>query len=228
MKKSILVLSLTTLALLATLLGGCASARREQRALAGQRSIALDTPQAAPAAISKGAISITSVTDNRVFQNKPTEPFMPSVNGDVATMTPAQKSSMIGRQRNAYGKAVGDIALANNDTVERQARALVETALKNSGWQITPAASAPATAAVSINEFWAWFTPGAFTASFEARVTCTITMAKAGSPPVAITIQGYGRNQGGTFSDANWKVAYDRAYENFLENARAKLDATPF
>ena len=219
MKKSTTIASLT-LALFATLLSGCVT---------GQRSIALSAPQAVPAAADgKGTISITSVTDNRVFQNKPSHPSTPSINGDVATMTPGHKARMIGRQRNGFGKAMGDIALSNNDTVEQQARSLVETALTTRGWKITTEASAPNTAAVSIDEFWAWFTPGAFTVAFEARVVCTITLAKAGGPPEKITIQGYGRNQGGAASNANWKLAYDRAYADFLEKAKAQLDAMSF
>ena len=214
MKNCIIALLFSSVALLS----GC---------LTGRRLIALDTPQAAPASISKGAIRITSVTDNRMFLNESSDPSTPTINGDVTTMTPEQKSKMIGRQRNAFGKAKGDLALSGDDTVTKQAQALVETALKARGYQIAADASAdPITAAVSIDEFWAWITAGTY-ASTYARVTCTITITKGGTP-VKITVRGYGSNKGVFGNNAELQIAYDRACANFLENFKVKLDATAF
>lgn len=170
---------------------------------------------------------MTAVTDNRVFENNPKEPSTPSINGDVATMTAEQKGMMIGRQRNTFGKAMGDISLAKGDSVSQRAQILVETALKQRGYQITTDASAPVTASVSVDEFWAWFTPGMWAVSFEARVACTITLKKAGSPTV-VTIKGQGVNKGQVASDANWQSAFDNAFADFLAKFPKELDATPF
>ncbi|MDF9833961.1 putative lipoprotein YajG [Ereboglobus sp. PH5-5] len=214
MRKCLIVLLLTSVALLS----GCVT---------GRRSVSLGVPQVTPGAVDRGAIQITSVADNREFQNNPLDASVPSINGDVSTMTPEQKSKMIGRQRNGFGKAMGDIALANNESVPQRAQALVEAALKKRGYKIATDGSAPVTASVSVDEFWAWFTPGMWTISFEAKVVCTITLTRAGSP-ASVTIRGHGMNKGQVASDENWQRAYDRAFADFLEKFDKELDTTPF
>jgi uncharacterized lipoprotein YajG len=216
MKKCLVAL---TLAMTVLLFSGCVT---------GQRALTLTTPPiTTPPAADKGALCIVSVTDNRVFQNNPSDPSIPSINGDVNTLTAGQKDVMIGRQRNTYGKAMGDIALTKGDSVTQRAQSLVETALKQRGYQITNDSSAPVTAAVSVDEFWAWFSPGAWSVSFEAKVTCTLTLTKANSP-TTVTIKGYGLNRGQVARDANWQKVFDIAFADFLAKSQTELNATQF
>lgn len=194
----------------------------------GRRTVPLSIPaQATAPAANKGAIAITSVTDARVFQNKPTDPAVPSIDGDVGSMSADQKSGMIGRQRNTYGKAMGDIALPAGDSVVQRSRLLVEEGLKRRGYTISADASAPNTASVTIDEFWAWFSPGMFSVSFEARVYCTLTLKKADGS-AKVTVKGYGINKGQVASDANWQLAYTRAFEDFLSKMNTELDKAGF
>ena len=214
MKKILILLLLAT----TTLLSGCAL---------GRRTVDLNIPQLTPASANRGAVHIASVEDKRVFENNPRTPFTPSIDGDATAMTPDQQNKMIGRKRNIYGMALGDIALPENETVTQKVLALVESALKQRGYQITPDTSVPVTATVSVDEFWAWCTPGFGGGSFEARVTCTVVLTKAGSP-VSVTIRGYGISKGHVASDANWQLPYERAFADFLENFSKELDKTPF
>jgi hypothetical protein len=164
------------------------------------------------------------VVDGRTFQNKPGDPSTPSVDGDVTAMSADQRAMMIGRQRNTYGKALGDIALPTGDTVMRQAKSLLEAGLRRRGFEITQdAASARASATVSIDEFWAWFTPGFWSIDFEARVYCTITIREMGRAS-KVVVRGYGMNHGQVASDANWQQAYDLAFKDFLTKLDAELD----
>ena len=104
----------------------------------GRRSIALEVPAAttvvAPA--NKGVVAITSVTDQRAFQNKPDDPSTPSIDGDVTKVSKDTLKTMIGRQRNGWGKAMGDIELAEGDTVESRMQALVAEGFKRRGYSI--------------------------------------------------------------------------------------------
>ena len=55
---------------------------------------------------------------------------------------------MIGRQRNTWGKAMGDIGLKDNDSVTKRVRLLVEEGLRRKGYGISVDPKAPVAAAV--------------------------------------------------------------------------------
>ena len=183
----------------------------------GRRTVVLPIPSLDAATAKKGVIYITSITDARTFQKKAAEPSMPSVKGN------SQKEIIIGRQRNTYGMAMGDIALPVDDSVIKRTRLLIEQGLQHRGYQISSDSNVPNTANISIDEFWAWFTPGFWSVSFEARVSCTINFKKADSS-VNVIVKGYGINHGQVASDANWQEAYDLAFRDFL----SKLDTELF
>jgi hypothetical protein len=186
----------------------------------GRRTFELPMPAVAAASgAAKGSIALTSVTDRRVFENKPPIASTPSVDGDVNAVSKATLKTMIGRQRNAYGKAMGDIQLAAGDDVEAQMRRLVTAGLQRRGYTVTGAASGGNSALVEINKFWTWFRPGFWAVSFEADVGCALNLTVDGMTQ-SLSVQGYGKNTGQVASNANWQLAYARAFEDFL----AKLD----
>lgn len=211
MKLPLLFLAATATLLLQT---GC---------VVGRRTVALPIPSLGSATATKGDFYIGEVTDNRRFENKPPAPSTPSIDGDVNSMSALQKSTMIGRQRNTYGKAMGDIALPADDSVSKRARLLLEEGLKLRGYQISADPQAARSATVSIDEFWAWFSPGMWAVSFEAKVHCTIKFKKADGSG-EIVVRGYGMNKGQMASDANWQLAYSRAFQDFLEKLGPELD----
>ncbi len=215
MKKLIPLLFVAVLAVLQT---GC---------VVGRRTMDLPIPTFQAFGKGKGTIAVTTVTDDRKFQNKPSDPSTPSIDGDVNSMSAQQKSMMIGRQRNGFGKALGDIALPAGDSVQKKTKLLVEEALRARGYTVTSGASSPNTASISVDEFWAWFSPGMWTLSFEARITCALTLRKDGHSET-VTVRGYGLNHGQVAKDANWQQAYDRAFKDFVLNLQAQLDKTQF
>ena len=148
MKKLSALIGLASFLLLTT---GCVT---------GHRMVSLTPPTAAhPAA--KGSASISQVKDCRQFENKPTSPWIPSINGDVNAVSSAQLGQYIGRQRNTYGKAMGDIMLPEGQTVEGCVRDLVAEALARRGYAVAEAkGEATFDVQVKIGEFWAWCTPG--------------------------------------------------------------------
>ena len=122
---------------------------------------------------------------------------------------------MIGRQRNTWGKAMGDIGLMKNDSVTQRVRLLVAEGLRRKGYSATDDPKAPVAAAVSVDEFWGWGTPGFFALAFEAKIQCTISVTSAAGVQKAI-IKGYGINHGQFAKDANWQEAFDPAFEDFM------------
>ena len=171
----------------------------------------------------KGEIFIGNIEDNRVFQNKPSDPSIPSIDGNVHSITPQQKEVMIGRQRNAWGRAMGDIALPVGDSVVTRTKRLLEEGFRSRGYRIASDSSAPNSASATIDEFWSWGSPGFWSISFEARVYCTIKLTKSDGSST-IVVEGYGINKGQIASDANWQLAYQRAFQDFLSKLDSKMD----
>jgi hypothetical protein len=170
-----------------------------------------------PAGTTKGEVILETIKDARHFQNKPPAPSTPSIDGDVSTLTPETKATFIGRQRNGYGKAMGDITLPAGDSVVQRMQALIEEGLKRRGYALTKGKGEAGAVSVVINEFWAWFTPGMWAVTFEARLDSAVTIKRAGASHT-LNVKGHGTNNGQVASDANWQLAYKRAFDDFLVN----------
>ena len=183
----------------------------------GRRALSLPVSTHEAQSASRGQVYVASITDNRQFQNKPSDPSIPSIDGDVTKLSAAEKDRMIGRQRNSFGKAMGDIALKENDSVTKRVRSLVEEGLRRKGYSITDDPKAAVAALVSVDEFWGWGTPGFWALTFEAKIQCTITVTNAAGSHNAI-VKGYGINHGQVAKDVNWQEAFDPAFEDFMTN----------
>lgn len=210
MKRFLALLAITTL----LTQSGCVT---------GRRDLTPPVPKGTATVVTKGAICVTAVSDDRVFQNRPSDPSTPSIDGDVATLTPAQRDRMIGRQRTGFGKAMGDIELADNDTVTKRVRLLVEEGFRQRGYEITGDPAAATKVSISIKEFWAWMTPGFFALSFEAKLSTTITV-KDSSGTKTIVVAGHGLNHGQFVKNGNFLEAFEPAFNQYLQNFSAELN----
>ena len=188
----------------------------------GRRNVSLPIPSLSAAAAAKGEISLGAVVDNRRFENKPAIPETPSIDGDALSLTAEQRAAFIGRQRNSYGHAMGDITLPAEDSVTKRARLLFAEALKHRGYQVTEKDGSAGSLDITIDEFRAWFTPGMFSVSFEANIACKVDV-KRSAGNAQFVVHGHGLNQGQIASDENWQLAYTRAFENFLSNLDQEL-----
>lgn len=95
---------------LCVILAGCATSRSEIKLVAPAAS----TVQAATGQV----VVIRSVKDERVFEQEPRNPSTPSLGLDGANKASVElKLRAIGRKRNGYGKALGDVVLEGNQTV---------------------------------------------------------------------------------------------------------------
>lgn len=113
---------------------------------------------------SKGqAVRIESVLDNRKFEVAPASPDIPSLD-DAEDNGQSAKERAIGRKRNGYGKALGDIVLPEGQTVSGLTEAAIATAFQESGYIVARKGDANYDAALPVsarvNEFWAWIKPG--------------------------------------------------------------------
>jgi uncharacterized lipoprotein YajG len=189
----------------------------------GQRSFPLAIPTQGNPPPTQGMVYIAAVTDDRAFQNKPSDPSTPSIDGDVTKLSAQKKDRMIGRQRNGFGKAMGDIALPLDESVTERTRLLVAQGLARKGYQVSTDANAANLVSVSVKEFWAWSTPGFWALTFEAKLSCEITVKNSSGLHTA-TVKGDGLNHGQVAKNANWKEAYDPAFEEFISDFDTQWD----
>ena len=70
-----------------------------------------ETPPASP---TRGALAIGHINDQRISQNHPDDPSTSSIDGCFTRVRPKAESTDIGRQRNTWGHAMGDIAFSDN------------------------------------------------------------------------------------------------------------------
>jgi hypothetical protein len=190
----------------------------------GTRSIGLGVTPADSYAKNpgKGTAAIGLITDDRTFANHPDDPSTPSVKGDVQALTPAARSTYIGRQRNTYGGAMGDIALPDGSTVQGKVGELLSEGLKRRGFELTNPAKADSLVTAGIQQFWSWSTPGFVVLTFEAHISCTVTVTR-GTKRSTFVVKGYGKNHGQIAKDGNWKEAWDIAFTDFLANLDQQL-----
>lgn len=201
--------------MVSTLLSGC---------VLGTRNIDLAPPQGYTNEFSsEGNVYIDLIDDKRLFERSPRKPSTPSVDGDLDTTPKAKLSSLIGRQRNSYGMAMGDVALPEGGTVQDEVREILTKAIESRGYKVVNDKNAPIRVSVEIEKFWAWFTPGFIAISFEANLQCKVIVVTKLDRHI-FNVKGYGINKGQIASDANWKLVYDRAFLNFLTEFDKSLD----
>ena len=180
----------------------------------GKREVSVKVPFGSHPAV-KGQMSIGSIEDARTFQNKTADPSTPSVDGDFGALTSQQRENHIGRQRNSYGKAMGEVVLPTGSTVTAKMREIITEALARRGYTVA-ASGTPVN--VKISQFWGWMTPGMWAITLEARITVSVILQGHSTQ-----ITGYGENVCQAATTDNWDLAYERAISDFLEKAGAAL-----
>lgn len=166
MKKWLLLLALTV----TMTLQGCATSR----SVVNIPTIATDTTAARLASESVPALYIRDVTDAREFQQNPPSADIPSLGfGGANAATDDLKARAIGRKRNGWGKALGDVLLPENTTVEQLVRDTATAGFQEAGWRVVQAPNATqdmTTVDITIKQFWSWFQPGFWAVSTNARI----------------------------------------------------------
>lgn len=209
------------LALLPLILLGACATNRSQISLEVPRST-----QPAPAATGKVAV-IVDVSDERRFEDDPSDPSVPSLKkGREYVLDAEGRTAAVARKRNSWGRAIGDIVLNPPQTVETITRDLVRQGLGGRGYTVIEDATAVPNGAITVDigirKFWAWFTPGFWVVDMEANLETLLTWRGAATGEMTVT--GYGKKSAQTGRDGNYVQAYDRAFSDYLENLGSALE----
>jgi uncharacterized lipoprotein YajG len=212
--RATLILGLSSL----LLLGGCATSRS-----------VLDVPapaaREAAQAIGKEVL-VASVADRRSFETDPRSPDIPSLDPGE-DQGGAIKARAVGRKRNSFGKALGDILLKEGQTVETLVANSVRQAFAEKGYKVIERKedAAPDTLFVeaAVDKFWSWMNPGfaAITLSTEISTDLAIR-SPAQNQTMTVSVKASGNYQTGM--EGNWIEVINKALRAYVDELKAKLE----
>ncbi len=202
-------------------MAGCATSRG---IVSFQQTISSTPSQS----VGKG-VFIRSVTDNREFQEKPSSQEIPSLGFEGSSAASADiKKRAIGRKRNTFGKALGDILLEEGQTVESVIADSLKRSFGDLGYTILKNEKEITTDTLvvdsSIQKFWAYMTPGfwAITLSCDISTTLKVKAAKAGKEETnTITVNSEGNYQTG--AEGNYMEVIHKAVDKYVDEVKTKF-----
>lgn len=197
---------------------GCAAKR-------GEVALQVPTDKTVSTPSNGKQIYINSVVDKRIFEIKPSEPNIPSLDPSEA-QNDTIKARAVARKRNGYGMAMGDIILKENQTVNNVIKDSLKEALEEKGYQILESQDqvSPQTyiADVKILKFWSWMNPGAFAITLSCEIETKIDLKKEGSPEnYSIHVKAADTYQMGT--ESNYIEIMQKALEKYIEEAKTEI-----
>lgn len=137
----------------ASVMAGCA---------VGRGTVDLTAPHAVNPSTGK-YVRIEPVLDKRTFTVAPPSADMASLDPDEDT-SDASKARAIGRKRNTFGKALGDVVLPEGKTVSGLVESALATGFQQAGYIVVMKGDPNFDGAASVNaeiiDFWAWIQPG--------------------------------------------------------------------
>ena len=122
-------------------------------------------------------IKFATVRDLRVFELEPKRPDIPSLrDGEIANTELTVRA--IGRKRNGFGKALGDVLLPEGETVANTVQASVANAFRNSGYRVLdpsePDFEGAAPVTIEIRQCWSWINMGFWALTLSNRIEAEI------------------------------------------------------
>lgn len=201
-------------------LGGCATNRSELQIGAGPSSQSRSTNVNAPTAV------IRSVKDERIFEQAPRQANIPSLGFEGATQATAEtKLRAIGRKRNGYGMALGDVLLQDGQTVESVVRENLASVLQDAGYNVRTGGTldnASLVIDVRIQEFWAWIHPGFWSITVNTDISTDLMLS---TMPNSIPVVVHVKDPQLIVTDSAWIEAIGKGLDAFRHEAARKLPA---
>lgn len=203
------------------LLGGCAATRSE-----------LDIPLPAQSGVSPPASQPTAKTvfinrpvDSRKFELKPATPNIPSLDPSRA-QDESIKARAIGRKRNGFGMALGDLLLKDGQTVETLTAASIRQAFTDLGYTVLDrqelATDTTYLVDTRIGRFWSWMDPGFAALTLNTDISTDLTIRK-GDAVDKHTIVANATGSYQTGMESNWIEVITMALKAYVEELESRI-----
>ncbi|HYR05879.1 MAG TPA: hypothetical protein VEP71_04280 [Gallionella sp.] len=209
--KNILFCLLASTALTA----GCATSRNEVK-VSGSDMASANFP------VTKSTvIPIRAVTDERLFEETPSDPSIPSLGHEGTSQASADtKARAIARKRNTFGKALGDVLLEKRQTISMVVRDNLVTALSQAGYRTTTnateAVASPMIIDAHIKQFWA--------ISLNANIVTNLEVTGAASPT---TVNVHAEDSAQFATEGAWIEIVDKTLKDYRAQVNARFVNLP-
>jgi len=175
--------------------------------------------------LNKSAV-IRSTTDARQFMDKPPTPDIPSLGqGGVLKHNSELRSRAIGRKRNGYGKALGDVFLEENNSVQNLVINTLTNVLNKYGYKIYNVNSSYPQDTIfidiTINKFWSWIDIGFWSIGVEAEIDTDVSITYDDNKTKSISARTSNRVMAAT--DSAWKETIDLVLQDYKKSAAEEL-----
>ncbi len=194
---------------------------------ATNRSVLIFTPEEPLSStfLNKSAV-IRSITDARQFMDKPPTPDIPSLGqGGVLKHNSELRSRAVGRKRNGYGKALGDVFLEENNSVQNLVINTLANVLNKYGYKIydinSPYPPETILVDITINKFWSWIDIGFWSIGIEAEIDTAVSITYDDNKTKSISARTSNRVMAAT--DSAWKETIDLVLQDYKNNAVEEL-----
>ena len=168
----------------------------------------------------KGRVTIVGIEDKRTFERDPDEPSVPSVSPGIHAET--SRETLVGRRRDTFGRAHGNVMLMKGVTVPEKVREIVGEGLARKGYAATESAGLPMQ--VEVVKFWGWKTIS-FANILNADIECVLHI---GGGAKRLVVKGYGTHECHTGGRRHWEAVYRNAVEDFLKNMGRELSVAGY
>ena len=201
----------------ALMLGGCATNRS---------ALDIKVPKAEQAQSNGRQVFINSVVDKRLFQISPPSPDIPSLDPSE-DQTDKIKMRAIGRKRNGFGKALGDILLKDGETVQSLTDKSIKQAFADKGYTVITSKEAVTKDTyivdANIQKFWAWMNPGFWQITLSSEVSTDLTVkSPKGTTNQQISVKAADGYQVAT--ENNWMEIIQKSIELYINDLKSKIN----
>jgi uncharacterized lipoprotein YajG len=198
-------------------LAGCATSRSV---------LDVATPIATSAAQPNGkTVFINLPKDNRIFEVSPSSPIVPSLDPSEV-QNQSIKARAVGRKRNSYGKALGDIVLKENQSIESLTAASLRKAFTEKGYKVIESRDQVSNETymvdTDVDKFWSWMNPGFWSITLSSEISTGLTIKSSnGTERHIVTAKAADNYQ--VAVDANWMEVMNKALTDYVERVKAVL-----
>ncbi|MGE4441656.1 MAG: hypothetical protein AB7D27_09230 [Desulfomicrobium sp.] len=158
--------------------------------------------------------------------DKPPTPDIPSLGqGGISKHSTELRSRAIGRKRNGYGKALGDVFLEEDNSVQNIVANILTNVLNGYGYKIYDInlSYPPETIFIdiTINKFWSWIDIGFWSIGIEAEIDTDVSITYDNKKNKSISARTSNRVMAAT--DSAWKETIDLVLQNYKKSAVEEL-----
>jgi len=206
-----------SLSLALLMLGGCATSRSELDIAAPTSTQTIQT--------NGKSVYINSVTDKRIFEVAPSSPNIPSLDPG-ADQSDKVKVRAIGRKRNGFGQALGDILLKEGQTIESLTNTSIRQAFLEKGYKVIDRNDMTTkdtyVVDANIDKFWSWMNPGFASITLSTEISTELTIkSPEGTNRQTVSVKAADGFQTGM--EENWVAVIKTALRGYVDDLKSKL-----